>query len=132
MMRAAGLGNEDGVSYLDTFVNNLMHIVIPEDGPTYHAIHGKVEWVRRFLNLNESNRRLWKVSLENFLVMSSRRKTLQKRRFDEAVYSLMEEMEDVQDKKMLSLVQRGLLRTAVQYSPHQDEVCVGGREGVHA
>lgn len=122
MMRAAGLGNEDAVIFLDNFVNNLLNVIIPEDGPTYHTILGKVEWIRRFLNLSESNRRLWKVSLENFLVMSSHRKSLQRKRFDEAVYSLMEEMEVAKDRKILDLVQRGLLRTALQHSPHQDEV----------
>lgn len=126
MMRAAGLGNEDAVNFLDNFVHNLLNAdIIPEDGPTYHAIRGKVEWIRRFLNLSESNRRLWKVSLENFLVMSSHRKSLQRTRFDEAVYSLMEEMENAKERKILDLVQRGLLRTALQYSPRQDEVWWG-------
>ena len=122
MMRAAGLGNEDAKNFLDNFVNNLLNVVIPEDGPTYHAILGKVEWIRRFLNLSESNRRLWRVSLENFLTMSSHRKTLRRGRFNEVVYSLLMEMEDGPDKKLLDLVQRGFLRTAVQYSPHRDEV----------
>ena len=124
MMRAAGLGNNDAILYLDNFVNNLIYVVIPEDGPTYHTIHKNVEWIRKFLDLSEANRRLWKVSLKNFLIMSFHRKTLQRKRFDESVYSLMEEMDDVKDKKMLSVVQRALLRTAVQFSPRQDEVCV--------
>ena len=128
MMRAAGLGNEDARIFLDDFVNNLLNVIIPEDGPTYHAILGKVEWIRKFLNLSESNKRLWKVSLESFLTMSEHRKTLRRGRFNDVVYSLLLEMEDGQDKKLLNLVQRGLLRTALQYSPHRDEVRGGGMD----
>ena len=43
MVRAAGLGNEDALDYLTSFIHEVVPNTIPEDGPMYHAIKDKLK-----------------------------------------------------------------------------------------